>query len=649
MRFYKYLYRGLLFLLLITFSSNIFSQKPPVKWGKVSPDEWKMKVCDFDTSASAIVLCDYGQINFEYGKPITVTIHTRIKILKKRGLDQANITIPFYKRNNIENIIKIKAQTINKTGEEGAGTYKVNNQDFFEVDADETWGEMRFSMPSVQVGSIIEYQYVLRTKDAFQLKGWTLQSDIPTLHSEIRAKISEGFDVRIFFRGGRLLKKYGFESLSRWFLTKLPAIKTEPYCPNPQDYLERIEFQLAGYYKRSASYNFDRSSEYVNTMTTWDELANEVMTTEKYNQYLSGGRKISNLTNPLISDDMNEREKVINIYNYVKDEYFWDGKYSVFPGIGLNDFLDKKSGRSANINLLLVSMLQEAGIDATPFLISTLGHGRISDTYPILSQFNHVLAHIKLYGKDQLLDATDPFRPYDYLDVNDYNGLGLSIKKYSSGWVPIKQEKKGKTFINVTIEPDNEEYQYVTKYHFSGYKAIINRKLLAENNERTYAENYLETEEPDLVLDSLRIKNKKEIEKPLIVICYYRKEEVSEISPLFYLKPIITSDFNKNPFVNPVRTLPVYFNFPFEYQYSVNIKIPNNYQIEDVPEQIKLNMPDKSGSFSYLVQVTGSILQIQSKMKFDKTSYSVREYDALRELFDRYIAKNQETVVLKKQ
>ena len=48
-------------LILIGAGKIALAENLPVKFGKVSEAELKMKVYDKDTSASAVILCDYGE------------------------------------------------------------------------------------------------------------------------------------------------------------------------------------------------------------------------------------------------------------------------------------------------------------------------------------------------------------------------------------------------------------------------------------------------------------------------------------------------------------------------------------------------------------------------------------------------------------
>src|SRR4030042_3861077 len=77
------------YLLFICTQPGI-SQKPPVKFGKIDRELLEMTVYEPDTSAEAVILCNYGRfdpVNFQFTNTI------RIKILKKEGYYWANMVL----------------------------------------------------------------------------------------------------------------------------------------------------------------------------------------------------------------------------------------------------------------------------------------------------------------------------------------------------------------------------------------------------------------------------------------------------------------------------------------------------------------------------------------------------------------------------
>ena len=73
-------------------------------------------------------------------------------------------------------------------------------------------------------------------------------------------------------------------------------------------------------------------------------------------------------------------------------QWDWDGSYSFLAEERLDEMLEKGKGSSGDINLLLIALLNKVGVQAHPVLLSTRSHGKMQDVYPLVSQFNHVIA-----------------------------------------------------------------------------------------------------------------------------------------------------------------------------------------------------------------------------------------------------------------
>ena len=105
-------------LLGLLISFTLFAQKPPIKFGEVPIEDLKLQVYPNDSAAVAVVLADFGQTTMEYdqveGFYLLFDRITRIKILKKEGLEYANFTIPLYHSGTTdEKLSGLKAVTYN--------------------------------------------------------------------------------------------------------------------------------------------------------------------------------------------------------------------------------------------------------------------------------------------------------------------------------------------------------------------------------------------------------------------------------------------------------------------------------------------------------------------------------------------------------
>jgi hypothetical protein len=101
-------------LILFFYFSPLFAEKGLPKFGDIDKTDLQMKECEYDKDAQAYKLLDYGNVEFRIiGDNIGIATERRIriKILKEKGLDEANIKINFYSLSNFEKIDEIAAVT----------------------------------------------------------------------------------------------------------------------------------------------------------------------------------------------------------------------------------------------------------------------------------------------------------------------------------------------------------------------------------------------------------------------------------------------------------------------------------------------------------------------------------------------------------
>jgi hypothetical protein len=176
-------------LLLVLISGKTIAQKEPVDFGKVQIPDVEMKQYELDTSASAVVLCDFGKSYFQYqsekGFQVVFERTTRIKIFKKSGYEYANVEVPYYKKSNSEKevVTELKGYTYNLENGKMVKT-KLTGESIFDEDKTENWKLKKFSLPNVKEGSVIEYTYTIKSDFLFTFREWEFQSDIPVIWSE---------------------------------------------------------------------------------------------------------------------------------------------------------------------------------------------------------------------------------------------------------------------------------------------------------------------------------------------------------------------------------------------------------------------------------------------------------------------------------
>ena len=141
--------------------TNAQANLPP--WGNFSAEEISMKECSFDKEAEAIILLDEGNSTYDEDSRLLTQRRIRVKILNKRGLDWANISIPFYSKDDFESVQKIEAITYNFEEGNISTSTQLDKKTIYKVKKDAYYSLMKFAMPT---------DVMVDEPDAVRLRVW---------------------------------------------------------------------------------------------------------------------------------------------------------------------------------------------------------------------------------------------------------------------------------------------------------------------------------------------------------------------------------------------------------------------------------------------------------------------------------------------
>ena len=82
--------------------------------------------------------------------------------------------------------------------------------------------------------------------------------------------------------------------------------------------------------------------------------------------------------------------------------------------------------------------------------------------------------------------------------------------------------------------------------------------------------------------------------------------------------------------------------------YLLSLDIPKGYAVEEMPASRKISLNDKDGYFEYIMEKNGDNIQLQMRMKINKTFFTTEEYANLREFFNQVVKKENEQIVFRK-
>ncbi|UOQ76128.1 DUF3857 and transglutaminase domain-containing protein [Hymenobacter sp. 5516J-16] len=430
--------------LLLCSPALAWAQEVPVRFGKLDAQEAAQLLArPAPDSAAAEVVCDFGQSTIKGGQDgfeLRFERTARLLIRRRPGYEHATVRVVLYhdpKNGNREQIQQLKGITYNLTGKELSKDL-LRTEAVFSRKLNDRLDEYAFTLPNVREGSILEFTYVIRSPFLFNLQDWQFQQEIPVRWSEYRVQIPSFYRYKEMTRSywpfavntsgaapytttyrekvqdsygaisaGSADKSYQISTQAltrRWVQQDIPAFRPEPFLTTEHDYLSRVDFEL-----ERIQFNPERDPQFV--VSSWAQIEKELLEKEDFGQYLQQNSALATAAAALRSiPDPGARAAAAR--QLVLQAVGYSGTASLYARATPKRVLETRQGNAAEINLLLVRLLREAGLEAQPLLLSTRSHGRIQTELPVLSQFNYVAAHVILPGnKELVLDATDPTLP----------------------------------------------------------------------------------------------------------------------------------------------------------------------------------------------------------------------------------------------
>jgi hypothetical protein len=676
--------------LCATFSVlTAFAQKAPIKFGKIDEADLKMTVYPKDSSASAVILCDYGDARVEYNKvsemfEIVYVFHKRVKIFKADPSvlnSFGNIDIPYRKYDSkYQEVVSNLKATVYSLENGSVKESKLDKSGIFDKEEFKNFHTKKFALPDIKDGVILEYTYEIKSSLIFQPRTWYFQSDYPTKWSEYRFMHSQyhiytynqegynpltthdkGADKQILMLRDRIeqdgTRKYGsiltphVEGYSvtlemvtnRWVMENIPALRTEPFITTPLDYYDKMEFQL-------------NSIKPINGMSvsfgnTWDKFVKDEMKDGTIGKKLRQHGGIKDLAKTLTQDKTEPMDKIVAISNYIKSNISLQNGFFLASDRSNEDVVKKKTGTANDINLLLGAMLSEAGLKVTPVYLSTRSHGRVAQTYPLESRFNYLIMAVDINDKKMLLDAANGALPTGVLPFEALNGQGLLMDIDNWRWIDLQATKVVDVVsADVTVE-NGKILRGAISTTQKSYKGWDSRLKIAKDGEDKHAKAMLEKLVGNGKLTSQKFDNTSNSNEPLNGKFAFETSEFMDVNAeRIYLNPMLSFGKTENLLKKADRQFPVDFAHPSEEIYNFSFKVPEGYVVEELPKPVKLVWDDGSIAFMYAVAPANAegVVKITSKLSIKKPVFMASEYANLKKTFDDIVAKHAEQIVLKK-
>ena len=589
----------------------------------------------------------------------------RIKILTDAGKDLGDVRIAFDRRTdgNGYSVSEIAGRTIQPDGtvvpftgkpyEQGSGfkhAYKV------------------FSMPSVQVGSIIEYRYKLRWEDnIFWSPEWDIQTDLylrkghflwkPTdkeLTHTSRGGHEAGTSVLVWndvlpqgvtlgktrLPNGRLLLEVNVANVQPFGLEEyMPPILSTAYhvyfyyspYHTPQDF-----WKTEGGYWSGESNKFANPSGYVRDAAT-AATAGAANEEDK-------AKKLYALTQTIDNTDFSR--------THLKAEDKGEGLKETKSA---EDVLKRKRGSSDQIAMTYVALARAAGLNASLMVVSDRAFQTMNANWLDFSrQLSDTIAIVNYGGTDHFLDPGSPYTNFGHLAWN--HSLSGGVRQDGKGTAlvatPGESYKDARTarVADLKLEDGGHVTGTVT-LTFTGTPAVEWRQQALRNDEAELREEltkYVQSVLPGGTEATIKSLDGVTADSaPLKVVFAVSGQMGSAAGSRVVLPSDVFVEHQRPVFPHEKRDQPVYFHYAQVTQDAMRIVYPAGFTVESVPADDKM-MFKQSAAYAQRSKQAANSVTVWRDLTFGEIYYPLAEYPELRTFYNNFERKDHASIVLKR-
>ncbi|RZK21117.1 MAG: DUF3857 domain-containing protein, partial [Pedobacter sp.] len=305
---------------LTTFSQNF-------DYAAITYDNYEFDRKKLDSNANAIVLKEFGTARIDLDDAtgrleLIFDYHVKIKIYNKEGFESANVIVPLYKDDSKEETINdLKASTFNYIDGRFVETAMDKKAIFYENRSKYT-KLLKFTLPNLKEGSIIEYSYRLKSPNLFNFKTWQFQSNIPKVISEYLVYIPGIYNYNVSLRGYQKLSDQKVElareclrisgasidcSKITYLMKDVPAFVEEDNMTAPSNFKSAVYFELSDVTNPSGA-----KTSYTKT---WKDVDYELTSDKSFGSQMKRKDVYKDLIPLITKDATDDLSKAKAIYN----------------------------------------------------------------------------------------------------------------------------------------------------------------------------------------------------------------------------------------------------------------------------------------------------------------------------------------------
>jgi hypothetical protein len=650
---------------LLSWPSTLSAQKTQ-NWPPITASDLVLPDPTLDPQAPAVILDYQIFTDNTYTVYFTENHYERIKILREEGRKYANVEIRYIEW--FDKVEEIHARVTSPDAHSTEFNGTIYDNEIFTTSKYRV-SSKTFTLPDVQVGSIIEYSYRLRQPNglppyfakpaAYKLEGtyavaaaeWTVQQDLFVRHAKfvlVPSRYAVHLSTYLQNISAEALHRNPKDNSIQLEVNNIPAFQQEEFS-GPEENLKT---------RADLFYTMGETQPY---QVFWDSLAKREA--KEFEVFAGKPKDIEHEAAGLVASGDSDEAKLRKIYarvQQIRNLTFETAKTkkelkeeSLKENKTLVDLLSRGYGNHWEINYAFIALARAAGFRAFPVRIATRDNVLFTAQRFDVKQLNSDIAEVRLGSTKVYLDPGIRYCPFGLLPWAETGATGIRLDPVEGGMVstpaPGSAETVERLQANLKLDAEgNLEGKLAVVFH--GQQALSFRiealqldesgrqKLLEDVVERSLqrgstaklvsADGWQATDAP--------LKAEFELHFPN----YDVRTGQRVVLPLGVMQSALRGSFTSTRRVNAV-----YFDYPFERYDDITLELPSGYTVESLPAAQSTER--EGGQYRIGAEVVDNTIRVQRSFKQTKYYFPAASYSSLRSFYDLVRSGDEQQATLK--
>jgi hypothetical protein len=644
----------------------LISASAHAQWTTPTPEELSMTSQPEVPGAAAVYLYREEITDDEYHN---FSVYVRLKVLAERGKEFSNVELNYAHDSDGGgyNVSDIQGRTIHPDGTIIPFTGKPYDK-LVEKTGGIRFMSKVFTMPDVEVGSIIEYRYHLRYDDDYYIAPrWYIQSSLYTRKAHYLWKPTDRMLTTSDDRG-QLTNTISWSPIlppnTTVSQTRLPPVGVkdgqlvlelnvqnippapeEDYMPPMASLTYRVLFYYSPYHNEDEYWKSE--------IKHWAKLQNKI---------IGPGTVVRAAVHDIVAPGDTEDQQLRKIYaavmklentSYTRQRSSAEEKAEGLKEVrNTDDIWTRKRGNNEQLTELFVAMARVTGAKAYIGAVTNRDKNVFLKNFLSLSQLDDYIAIVNVDGKDMPFDPGSRFCPYQHLAWKHTYAGGIRQTDAGGDLFATSSDpysySRTQRVANLTMKEDGTVAGTV-KMTYLGSPGLNWRQRSLEGDSASL-ERELRTSVENQLPQGLEVKlasivNLDDYEQPLSATFDVKGNIGSATGKRLFIPGDIFQANTKPAFPHEKREIAVYFHYPYYDQDAVRINFPSTLHVESLPVEDKATIPEEA-SYAMKVESSPTSFTIRRDLAMAKVIFMPDQYQQLRSFYSKMENKDQENIIL---